>query len=76
MTYYIRPPPLALLPPPHAVGIIVASKVPWRCQGDVVEVASGRQACCGVGGAAAARGMTEATGVPLRCWGGGGVVGA
>ena len=53
----------------------------WRCQGDVVEVASGRQACCGVGGVAAAGrkwqgGMTEATGVPLHCWGGGDVVGA
>ena len=40
----------------------------------------GERACCGAGGAAVGRrwrgGMTEASGVPLRLWGGGGVAGA
>ena len=48
--------------------------------GGIVGAGGGKQACCGVGGAVAEcqwrGGMTKAVGVPLRCWGGGGIAGA
>jgi hypothetical protein len=68
--------------------IAAAVGVPWRCrggaeqrpQGGVVGVGGGQWVCCGAGRVAVGRwwrgGMTEASGVPLRLWGGGGVAGA
>jgi hypothetical protein len=60
----------------HGIVRVAAAQ---HSHGGVIRAGGGWRACCGVGEAAARpqwwRGMTEAAGVALCCWGGSGIVG-